>query len=99
MTPTADLEFFGETRIAFLGVPEKLSLGEHQRGIVDAKIDAVSVFELRVGPRPGSVSIKDGTDERQVIGNIRPQTGSHSRKGRRRTAARHVEGQSGRPAQ
>ena len=80
MAPATELEFSVQPRIALLAVPKKLSFGEHQRRIIDPKVDAVTVSQLRIIlARSGGISVEQPADQRQIVRDICPQPRSHGR--------------------
>src|SRR5437879_12803036 len=99
MTPTAELDLAGQIGIALLVVPGVLNLPEQQRRIVNAEIYAVSIAFLGItGPRSRLISIKNATQDGQLIREIDEQPGAHSSQRRRWSPTREIQGRDGRPS-
>jgi len=79
--------------------PDVLDLSDQQQRIVDAKINAVIVAQLRIiQPRPGSIPIEDRCGYSTIVSQIGPQAGVQRRQRRRRSATGQIDRRDGRPA-
>src|SRR5690348_8465011 len=99
MVPAAELDRAGQTLCVLELVPGVLRLAEHERRIVEAKIQSVTVPQLRIPDAgAGGVAIEDRSEQRDVPVELgleaRPDRGER----RRRPAARHVAAENRGPA-
>src|SRR3977135_142057 len=80
VTPAAKLELPVQAGIAFLCIPEELRFAEQERWIIDAKIDPITSAKLRVRRAwPRGIAVKDGADQREIVGDVRAQPSAHGR--------------------